>query len=100
MLNFVSYTYPGLEWILKKELEKRKIKVDEIESGVVKFSGDLSTLVKANLWLRTANKVYLLLSETTVTTFDEVFTSIFKIDWRYYLSEKFSFVLKVKSKKI
>lgn len=98
-MKFLSYTYPGLEWILKNELEKRKIKVNEIGPGFVKFVWDETALIKANLWLRTANKVYILLSEKEVFTFDDIFNVVYNIDWKRYLSDDFSFSLKIKLKK-
>ena len=60
-MKFLSFTYPWLEGILKKEIEQRNVKVDEIGPWFVIFSGDERILVKMNLWLRTANKVYVLL---------------------------------------
>ena len=98
-MQFISYTYPGLESVLKKELEKRKIQINQIWSWFVEFSWDETTLIKTNLWLRTANKVYILLAKWNVNNFDDIFNLVYNIDWQYYLSDKFSFNLKVKIKK-
>jgi putative N6-adenine-specific DNA methylase len=42
-------------------------------------------LVKANLWLRTANKVYIVLDEFTTDSFDELFDRIYGIDWEFWI---------------
>jgi putative N6-adenine-specific DNA methylase len=96
-MQFISYTYPGLESILRKELEKRKILVNEIWPGFVIFSWDVSTLIKANLWLRTANKVYILLKSWKVESFDDLFDIVYSIDWKYFLNSKLSFYISVNS---
>ena len=100
-MKFISYTYPWLENILKKELEQRKIDIFEIWPWFVKFLWDESILVKTNLWLRTANKVYLILDEQKVKTFDELFQIVTSINWKKYIPKWFSISIKphvIKSK--
>lgn len=93
-MDFLSYTYPGLESVLKKEILNRKFKFLEIWPWFVKYSGDISTLVKANLWLRTANKVYIVLNEFKANNFDELFNWIYEIDWHKYDILKFNLSIK------
>jgi len=88
-MKFVSYTYPWLENILKKEIEARKIKVLDSGPWFVKFEWNVSTMVKMNLWLRTANKVYLLLWEEKITDFDKLFDLVYSINWKYYIPKNF-----------
>ncbi len=98
-MKFLSYTYPWLESILKKEIENRKIKVEKVEDGQVIFSGDETTMVKSNLWLRTANKVYILLKEEKIEDFDKLFDLVYNIDWGKYIWKKFNVHIKANSHK-
>ena len=88
-MKFISYTYPWLENVLKSEVEKRKINILEIWPWFVVFSGDISTMVKANLWFRTANKVYILLGEENIENFDNLFDFVYSIDWNYFIPKKY-----------
>lgn len=40
---------------------------------VVYFEGDASAIVKANLWLRTADRIKIVVGRFNATTFDELF---------------------------
>lgn len=95
-MKFTAFTYPWLESILKKELIKRKIDIDKVEDGLITFFWDESTMVKANLWLRTASKVYLNLWEyENITSFDNLFNIVYKIDWDYYIPKNYWISIKV-----
>lgn len=85
-MKFLSFTYPWLEGILKEEIKQRNVKVNEIGPWFVIFSGDEKILVKMNLWLRTANKVYILLNEWKVKSFSDVYNLVFSIDWKKYIN--------------
>ncbi len=93
-LKFLSYTYPGLEWILKQEILNKKWQLAEIWPGFVSYFWNESVLVKANLWLRTANKVYIVLDEFTTNNFDELFDKIYEFDWKFWIWNKFKFFVK------
>ena len=60
---------PGLELILGSELSQLGVPDIEVVEGGVVFSGDLSLLYKANLWLRTASRVVARVAEFTPTAF-------------------------------
>ena len=93
-MKFVAFTYPGLESILKSELEQRKIEVNKVEDGLITFSGDTSTLVKTNLWLRTASKVYVLLWEhQNITDFNTLFDVIYSINWQDLIPKWYQIVI-------
>jgi len=93
-MKFVAFTYPGLESILKHELEQRKIEIEKVEDGLIKFIGDTSTLVKTNLWLRTASKVYLLLWEhKDITDFNTLFDIIYNINWQDIIPKWYQIVI-------
>ena len=98
-MQFVSFTYPGLESVLKKEILQRKFQLVKVEDSLVVFEGDESTLIKANLWLRTANKVYILLKEAEVLDFEKLFSEIYQINWTKYIPSNFRVNINVKTHK-
>ena len=49
------------------------------------FDGDMNTLAQANIWLRTANRVYIELDRMHVTSFDALFSYIEAIDWSQWI---------------
>jgi len=99
-MKFIAFTYPWLESVLKKELENRKIHIEKVEDGLITFSWDQSTMVKTNLWLRTASKVYLVLwNHENITNFDDLFDIVYNIDWKYYIPKNYKIVVQADSVK-
>ena len=69
----------GLEGIVSRELDWLGAADKTAENGRVRFSGDLRMVARANLWLRTADRVLILLAEGKVTTFEELFQLVSQI---------------------
>ena len=66
----------GLEGICADELRRLGFEDVAAENGRVLFSGDLCEALRANLWLRTAERVLLLIAEFPAETFDELFEGV------------------------
>jgi len=97
-MKFVLSTIAWVESIAKKEIEKIGWKIEEVTDRLVTFSWDISLMVKANLWSRVGNKVYLLLEEKeNVTDFDSLFNLIENINWKRYFKKDFPLVVKSSS---
>ena len=80
-------TYPmiataafGLEGIVASELKRLGIPA-RAEQGGARFSGELSDAFRANLWLRTADRVLMVLCEQDVLTFEDLFQAVSNIPW-------------------
>jgi len=54
--------------------------------GGVHFSGDLATLYRANLWLRTAIRVLVPILEAPVATPDELYDAVQSVDWSAHMT--------------
>lgn len=65
----------GLEAIVAKELKDLGYQV-QTENGRVFFEGDLADVYRTNLWLRTADRIKIVLAEFTATTFEELFQGV------------------------
>lgn len=88
----------GIEAIVAKEV--RDLGYDcTVDNGKVVFEGDALAICRANLWLRTADRVKVQAAEFTAKTFDELFEKTKAIDWSAYLPEHASFPVTGKSVK-
>ena len=83
----------GLEAVVKRELEALELKIAKSEDGRITFEGDERALVKANLWLRCADRVYLKLAEFKAETFPELIKNAESIPWEKYLEADGKFIV-------
>jgi len=71
----------GLEALVAQEVKDLGYKNVTVENGKVTFNADLSAICRANLWLRTADRVRLKVGEFKATTFDELFEQTKALPW-------------------
>lgn len=81
----------GVEGILAEELKRLGADNIKSENGRVFFSGDINTVAAANLGLRTAERVLIVLGEFNATTFDELFEGVKNIPFENFVSSKDAF---------
>lgn len=96
-LNFIATTTFGLESVVKKEAQALGFEDIQVQDGMVNFSGDFKTLVKANLWLRSADKVLLVVGKFKATTFDDLFEGTKSLNWSRFISKNTNFLISGKS---
>ncbi len=93
--EFCCPTLFGLEGIVADELRFHgKLTDVRPENGKVYFSGDENTLVWANLWLRTAERVLIKVGEFTATSFEQLFEQTKSLNWSDYLPADANFPVK------
>ena len=68
----------GLEGIAGAELRRLNMENVRVENGRVLFSGDQRSLAKANVCLRTGERVLLTLADFKATTFEELFQGVYR----------------------
>ena len=71
----------GVESILAQEIKDLGFKNVVTHNGRVEFDGGIEDIIKANIWLRTADRVYLKMGEFKAFTWDEYFEKVKAIDW-------------------
>lgn len=71
----------GLEAIVRREIEALGYEVLKTEDGRITFASDELGIARANIWLRTADRVYLKMGEFKAMTFEELFREIKAIPW-------------------
>lgn len=75
----------GLEAVLKKEIYDLGYEILKVEDGRVTFEGDAEAVCRANIFLRTAERVLVKAGEFQAETFDELFEGIKAIPWEQYI---------------
>ena len=76
----------GCEAVLKRELYKLGYGDLPAINGRIYFDGDISSVAKCNLYLRTANRVYIELASFKACNFDELYDGVSSINWSAYTS--------------
>ena len=66
----------GLEGLISKELTRLGIEEVNAENGRVLFRGTFSDMANANIWLRTGERVLLVMGSFRATTFTELFEGV------------------------
>lgn len=86
-LELIAPCHFGLEAVLKKEITDLGYEITEVENGRVTFRGDARAVCRANMFLRTAERVLLKAGSFQAVTFDELFERTSEIPWEHYLPE-------------
>lgn len=89
----------GIEGVVKREITNLGFKILKTENGKVTFLSDKAGIAKANLWLRTADRVLLKVGEFKAFTFDELFDKTNELDWSRYIPKNGKFIVNGKSVK-
>ncbi|XMB65908.1 class I SAM-dependent RNA methyltransferase [Mycoplasmatota bacterium zrk1] len=99
MIELIATTTFGLEAVVKRELISLGFRIIKTEDGKVTFESDFSGIAKANLWLRSADRVLLKLGEFRAITFDELFEKTKVLPWTDWISVNGQFPVNGKSVK-
>ena len=84
----------GLEGLAGDELRRMNIENVRVENGRVLFSGDETALAKANIRLRTGERVLLVLADFTAKTFEELFQGVYRANLEDYIPKDGAFPVK------
>ena len=82
---YVAPCHFGLEAVCKREIQNLGYEVSRVEDGRVFFEGDAQAGALANLCLRTAERVLLIVGEFTATSYEELFEATKALPWEAYL---------------
>ncbi len=75
----------GMESVLKREITNLGYDIVRVEDGRVTFEGDALAICRANVFLRTAERVMLQVGRVHATTYDELFEAVKALDWEKYI---------------
>ena len=89
--EFIVPCHFGLESVMKKEITDLGYPVVKVEDGRVTFSGDAGAISRANVFLRTTERVLLKAGSFRAETFDELFEGTKAIPWERYFPKDAKF---------
>lgn len=84
----------GLEGLLGAEIDALGFHRTETIDGRVYFEGDETAAAKANIWLRTAERVFLVLGSFSAPTFDALFEGTKALPWEEFIGKDDAFPVK------
>lgn len=84
-LEYIVPCHFGLEAVLKRELMDLGLAITAVEDGRVTFAGDFSALCRANVFLRSAERVLIKIGSFHAETFEELFQGTRSLPWEAYI---------------
>lgn len=83
--ELVTPCHFGLEAVTKREIYDLGYEITRVEDGRVSFRGDAEAVCRANIHLRTVERVLLEVGRFRAATFDELFEGIRALPWEEYI---------------
>jgi len=93
-MQFIVPTLFGLEGLAGDELRRMNMENVKVEDRRVFFTGDEYALAKANICLRTGERVMIVLAQFTAKTFEELFQGVYHANLEDYIPKDGQFPVK------
>lgn len=84
-VTLIATATMGLEALVAREVRQLGYEDVKVDNGKVTFTADVQAIPRANLWLRTADRVKLVIGEFKALTFDELFEKTKALPWEEYI---------------
>ncbi len=84
-LEYIAPCHFGLEAVLKREIAELGYEIVSVEDGRITFAGDAQALCRANIFLRTAERVLIKVGSFHAETFEELFQGTKALPWGEYI---------------
>ena len=85
MIELIAPCHFGLEAVLKREIIDLGYDISEVEDGRVTFLGDAEAICRANIFLRTAERILVKVGSFKAESFDELFEKTRALPWENYI---------------
>lgn len=89
--EFIAPCHFGLEAVLKREITDLGYEIISVEDGRITFRGDQAALARANIFIRTAERIMIKVGSFRADTFDELFEGTKALSWEKYLPKDAKF---------
>lgn len=86
-MEWIAPCHFGLESVLKREIQDLGYEIIQVEDGRVTFRGGIDAACRANIFLRTAERILLKAGSFKACTFDELFEKTKTVPWENYIPE-------------
>ncbi len=87
----------GLEAVVKREIQDMGFENVNVSDGYVEFETDYYGMARANLRLRSADKVLMVIGRFKAVTFEELFDNTFALEWDELIPKNGNFIITGKS---
>lgn len=85
-VTLIATAAMGLESVVAKEVKNLGYEV-QVDNGKVEFEAPINAIPRCNLWLRSADRVKLLVGKFKATSFDDLFEGTKALPWEIYIDE-------------
>lgn len=86
-MEWIAPCHFGLESVLKREIQDLGYEIIQVEDGRVTFRGGIDAACRANIFLRTSERILLKAGSFKACTFDELFEKTKAVPWENYIPE-------------
>lgn len=84
-MDLIATATFGLEAVVKREVEALGYQVTDSRDGRITYTSDERGLVRSNLWLRCADRVYVKMAEFEALSFEDLFQNCAAIPWEEWI---------------
>ncbi|MCI8401962.1 MAG: class I SAM-dependent RNA methyltransferase [Lachnospiraceae bacterium] len=85
--EWIAPCHFGMEAVLKKEVQELGYEVSQVEDGRITFLGDMAAACRANIFLRTTERIMLKVGSFRALSFEELFERTRELPWEEYIPE-------------
>lgn len=96
-IELIATSAFGLESVLAEELKQLGYTDLKVENGKVTFPGDTNAIARCNIWLRTADRLFIKVGQFAAITFEELFEGTQALPWEELIPEDAEFPVEGKS---
>lgn len=90
-IELIAPCHFGLESVLKREIQDLGYEIIQVEDGRITFRGDESAIARANVFIRTAERIMVKIGSFEAKSFDQLFERTKALDWQEYLPQDAKF---------
>ncbi|OON90829.1 MAG: N-6 DNA methylase [Epulopiscium sp. Nele67-Bin002] len=97
--ELIATTTFGIESVVKREIEDLGYDIIEVNDGKITYIGDVEAIVLSNLWLRSADRVFIKMGQFKTVTFSDLFDNVTNLPWENWITKDAKFTVNGKSVK-
>ncbi|MDE5777801.1 MAG: class I SAM-dependent RNA methyltransferase [Lachnospiraceae bacterium] len=90
-MELIAPCHFGTEAVLKREITDLGYEIISVEDGRIVFKGDAEAVARANIFIRTAERIMVKVGSFQALTFDELFEATKALPWEQYLTKDAKF---------
>lgn len=90
-MELIAPCHFGLESVLKREIQDLGYDIIQVEDGRITFLGDEAAIARANVFIRTAERIMVKVGSFEAKSFDQLFEKTKALDWQEYLPQDAKF---------